>query len=186
MMENRYLAYLPETVRELREFQKLGDVEGQILSEEGNAKDRLIRNQWIQTADRSGLLRLAKIMAFLGAEPMETEALRAELLLRWNSSSIYTRFHLQDWLDTCCGAGTYMTAMDRENYRLQLVLGLQVKEKKGFLEKQLRRVIPANLLLDVDLNTNTYGDVAMFTYGTLKEMGWTYGQIPYEDLTPYK
>ena len=185
-MENRYLSHLPVMVKDLQEFQKLGAVEGQILLEEGAAKDRLIRNQWIQTADRSGLLRLAKIMAFLGAETMETEALRAEMLLRWNSSSIYTRFHLADWLDTCCGTGTYMIVMDQENYRLQLVLGLQVKEKKEFLEKQLRRVIPANLVLDVDLNTNTYGDVKIFTYGMLKEMGWTYGQIPYEDLTPYK
>lgn len=185
-MENRYLMHLPEIVRELREFQKLGAVEGQILLEESVAKDKLIRNQWIQTADRSGLLRLAKIMSFLGAEMMETETLRAELLLRWNSGSIYTRFHLQDWLDTCCGTGTYLLALDQENYRLQLVLGLQVKEKKGFLEKQLRRIIPANLMLDVDLNTNTYGDLKIFTHGELQAMGWSYGQIPYEDMTPYK
>ena len=176
-MENRYLAHLPETIRDLQEFQKLGAVEGQILLEERQAKDRLIQNQWVHTADRNGLLRLAKNMSFLGAELMETEALRKELLLRWNSNRVYTWFHLQDWLDSCCGAGTYMMVLDQENYRLQLILGLQVKEKSAFLEKQLRRIIPANLLLDVDLNTNTYGDVKIFTHGAWNEMGWTYGHL---------
>ena len=186
MTENRYDAYLPDTVKELQEFQKLGKIEGSILEEEAAAKDTLVNNQWILTAERSGLLRLAKIMGFLGAEVMETEALREEILYRWNSRSPYTQFHLLDWLDGCLGEGKYQVKLEREKYRLQLVLELSVKEKREFLEKHLRKIVPANLVLEVDLNVNTYGDLEVLTYGQMMEMGWTYGQIPYEDLTPYK
>ena len=62
---------------------------------------------------------------------METEELREEILSRWCSRSPYTYFHLQDWLDGCVGAGNYTGTLERESYRLRLVLELCVKEKRG-------------------------------------------------------
>ena len=185
-MENRYGKYLPDTLRELQEFQKLSEIEGCFLEEEAAARDALVNNQWILTAEKSGLLRLAKIMGFLGAEVMETEALREEILYRWNSRSPYTQFHLLDWLDGCLGTGNYLADLQREQYFLHLVLELRVKEKKEFLQKHLRKIIPANLVLEVDLNTNTHGDLKVMTHGQMKALGWTHGQIPFEDLTLYK
>jgi len=185
-MENRYSAYLPEAMQEFQEFQKLAEIEGQFLEETAAEKDRVVHNQWILTAERVGLLRLARMMGFLGAEVMETESLREEILYRWNSRSPYTQFHLQDWLDGCLGKGKYQMELDREAYRLYLVLELSVKDKQEFLMKHLRKIIPASLILEVSLNTNTYGDLAVMTYGQMMELGWTYGQIPFEDLTPYQ
>ena len=122
MTENRYEKHCPCTVSELREFRKLGEIEGAILEEAAAAKETLERNQWILTAEKSGLLRLAGMMGFFGAEQMETEELREEILSRWCSRSPYTYFHLQDWLDGCVGAGNYTGTLERESYRLQLVL----------------------------------------------------------------
>ena len=186
MTENRYSGYLPDTVKELQEFRKLGQIEGVILEDAAAAKDALVKNQWILTAERNGLLRLAKMMGFLGAETMETEKLREEILYRWNSRSPYTKFHLQDWLDGCLGAGNYTTELQKERYFLQLVLELRVKEKREFLQKHLRKIMPANLILEVDLNTNTHEDLKGMTHGQMKALGWTHGQIPFEDLTPYR
>ena len=186
MMENRYLYYLPNTVRELQEFQKLGEIEGTILAEAAQEKDTVVNNQWILTAEKSGLLRLARMMGLYGAEMMETETLRAEILFRWNSRSPYTLFHLQDWLDNCLGTGGYTMKVQQEQYLLQLVLELWVKEKKGFLEKHLRKIIPANLMLKVELNANTHRKLQMMTHGQMKEMRWKYGQIGLEDLSAYE
>ena len=185
-MESRYSNYLPDTVKELQEFQKLSEIEGVILEEAASAKEELVSNQWILTAQRSGLLRLAKIMGFLGAEILETEALREEILYRWNSRSPYTYFHLQDWLDGCLGKGNYVADLQKEQYFLRLVLELRVKEKQDFLRKHLRKIIPANLMLEVDLNTNTHGDLKIMTHGQMKALGWIHGQIHLEDLTPYR
>lgn len=186
MSENRYSGYLPDTVRELREFQKLAEIEGQMLEEAAAAKETVVNNQWILTAERSGLLRLAGMMGFPGAEGLETEPLREEILYRWNSRSPYTYFHLLDWLDGCCGEGEYRAELEREKYFLHLVLELRIKGKKDFLQRHLRKIIPANLMLKVDLNTNTHGKVGVMPHGRMKELGWTYGQIPFEDLTPYQ
>ena len=186
MMENRYFYYLPNTVRELQEFQKLGEIEGTVLEEEKTAKETVVNNQWILTAERNGLLRLARMMGLHGAEVMETERLREEILFRWNSRSPYTLFHLQDWLDGCLGADSYTVKVQQEKYLMQLVLELWVKEKKEFLEKHLRRIIPANLMLEVKLNANTYGKLQVMTHGQMKELKWKYGQIGLEDLSIYE
>lgn len=69
---------------------------------------------------------------------------------------------------------------------LQLVLELWVKEKKEFLEKHLRRIIPANLMVEVKLNANTYGKLQVMTHGQMKELKWKYGQIGLEDLSIYE
>ena len=183
MTENRYEKYCPCTVRELREFQRLSEIEGAILAEEAAAKETLERNQWILTAERDGLLRLANMMGFLGAERMETEDLREEILSRWCSRSPYTYFHLQDWLDGCVGAENYAGTLERESYRLRLILELCVKEKQEFLQKHLRKIIPANLVLQVDLNVNTHGKLHSLRHGEMQERGLTYGAIPFEDLT---
>ena len=82
MMENRYEMYLPDAMRELQEFQKLGAAESVILEEEAAAKEILADNQWILTAHRNGLMRLAKMMRFLEAESLDTEELR-EVLIRF-------------------------------------------------------------------------------------------------------
>ena len=184
-MENRYAYYLPDTVKELQEFQKLAEIEGDILTEMTNRKDEVAENQWILTARRSGLLRLAKIMKLSGAESMETEQLRAEILYQWNSRSPYTYFHLLDWLDACLGEGNYRADLLGEQYRMELVLNLKVKDKKEFLQKHLRNIIPANLVLQVKLNANTHAKVGQMTHGKMRELGWTYGQIQLEDLTDY-
>ena len=185
-MENRYLYYLPNTVRELQDFQKLGEIEGALLAEAAVAKDTVVNNQWILTAEKSGLLRLARMMGLHGAEVMETERLREEILFRWNSRSPYTLFHLQDWLDGCLGADSYTVKVQQEKYLMQLVLELWVKEKKEFLEKHLRRIIPANLMLEVCLNVNTHRKLQAMTHGQMKELKWKYGQISLEDLSVYE
>ena len=180
MTENRYGKYCPSTVSELQEFQKLGEIEGAILEEEAAAKETLERNQWILTAERDGLLRLTAMMGFFGAEQMETEDLREELLSRWCSRSPYTYFHLQDWLDGCVGAENYTGTLERESYRLGLGLELCVKEKREFLQKHLRKIIPANLVLQVNLNVNTHGKLHRLRHGEMQKM--TYGGIPFEVL----
>ena len=122
------------------------------------------------------------MIGFFGAEQMETEELREEILSRWCSRSPYTYFHLQDWLDGCVGAGNYTGTLERESYRLRLVLELCVKEKREFLQKHLRKIIPANLVLQVNLNVNTHGKLHRMRHGEMKEKGLTYGGIPFEIL----
>lgn len=117
---------------------------------------------------------------------METEALRQEILYRWNLRRPYTYFHLLDWLDGFCGTEWYQAIFYRAEYRLRLILELHIKEQKAFLEKYLRRILPANILLQVELRTNWHAELRALTHGDMRAFGWTQGEIPFEDLSAYQ
>ncbi len=185
MTAQRYLRYLPDFVAEYAEFQKLGEIEGEILEEEAKAKQEMEQDQWILTATRKGLLRRAVMMGLFVSETEDTETLRERVLSYWNSRRPYTFFMMQEWLDTFCGAGNYQAKLDHGAYRLTIVLELKEKQKKEQILSYWKTLIPANLVFEVLLNTNTHGKVGALTHGELKESGWTYGEIPFADLSGY-
>ena len=51
------------------------------------------------------------------------------------------------------------------------------------MQKHLRKIIPANLVLQVKLNVNTHGKLHRMRHGEMKGKGLTYGEIPFEILT---
>lgn len=183
MTAQRYLQYLPVFVAEYAQFQKLGQVEGEILEEEAAAKREMEQDQWILTATRKGLLRRAAMMGLYVAETEDTEVLRERVLSYWNSRRPYTFWMLREWLDGFCGNGNYQADLDYGAYHLTIRLELGQKEKKEQILSYWRTLIPANLVFEVLLNTNTHGKVGAWTHGQLKESGWTYGEIPLTDLS---
>lgn len=183
MTAQRYLQYLPGLMAEYAEFQKLGEVEGEILEEEAMAKREMEQDQWIVTAGRKGLLRRADMMKLSVAETEDTEVLRERVLSYWNSRRPYTFLMMQEWLDAFCGMENYRANLDYGTYRLTIVLELGQKEKQEQILSYWRTLIPANLVFEVLLNTNTHGKVGAWTHGQLKESGWTHGEIPFADLS---
>ena len=65
------------------------------------------------------------------------------------------------------------------------MLELKEKQKKEQILSYWKTLIPANLVFEVLLNTNTHGKVGALTHGELKESGWAYGEIPFADLSGY-
>ena len=143
------------------------------------------QDQWILTATRKGLLRRAVMMGLFVSETEDTETLRERVLSYWNSRRPYTFFMMQEWLDTFCGAGNYQAKLDHGAYRLTIVLELKEKQKKEQILSYWKTLIPANLVFEVLFNTNTHGKVGALNHGELKESGWTYGEIPFADLSGY-
>ena len=192
MTAQRYLRYLPDFLAEYAEFQKLGEIEGEILEEEAKAKQEMEQDQWILTATRKGLLRRAVMMGLFVSETEDTETLRERVLSYWNSRRPYTFFMMQEWLDT------YITEPERAEralkelekafnmaYMLNKNRIVAEKEQCYNTKKQGQMSIPANLVFEVLFNTNTHGKVGALTHGELKESGWTYGEIPFADLSGY-
>ena len=59
-----------------------------------------------------------------------------------------------------------------EEYRLVILLELTVKKLFDEVEQSVKRMIPANLILDVRLRYNTWGQVKVLTWGDLKNRTW--------------
>lgn len=185
-MENRYEKYLPKILNPYDAFRKLAEIEGGILEEEAKEKETVEQSQWILTSGREGLLRRARFMGLRTDEGEDTEELRQRVLSYWNSQMPYTFFLLCHWLDGYCGAYHYRAEMDYGKYHLLIVLKLSVKEKREHVFQWIRYRIPANIILEVVLDTNTHRKVGWLTHGQLKNLKLTYGEIPLYDLSAYE
>lgn len=131
MTAQRYLRYLPDFLAEYAEFQKLGEIEGEILEEEAKAKQEMEQDQWILTATRKGLLRRAVMMGLFVSETEDTETLRERVLSYWNSRRPYTFFMMQEWLDTFCGAGELSSEAGSWSLSADHCAGAERKAKEG-------------------------------------------------------
>jgi hypothetical protein len=175
-----YSDYLPDILRDTKEFQNLAKVEGEILFQERLAKEELIQDQWIQTASWDGLLRRAKMLGIAQNAEESLEELRQRVLLRWNGRCPYTYIILLEWLDGCCGAGNYMEELSYAEYTLKIVLELRVKKLQKEIYDIVRYMIPANMILKVLIQYNRYGDIRKMTYGELRK--WKHSEIKEEDF----
>ncbi|MBM6828772.1 hypothetical protein H9X85_03890 [Anaerotignum lactatifermentans] len=185
-MENRYEKYVPPMLLEYAQFRKLAELEGGILEEEAQAKAETEQSQWILTSCREGLLRRAAFMGLRVEPEEEIEKMRERVLSYWSSRTPYTYFMVLDWLDGYCGETGYQAEIRYDQYLLKIVLRLAEKEKRAAVYEWLRSRIPANIVLEVLLDVNPHRKVGWLTHGQLKQSGWTYGQIPYEDLAAYE
>jgi len=84
----------------------------------------------------------------------------------------YTKFRLIQVLDSVMGAGNYTYIDNVETKTLTVRLYLGIKDKVDAITDMLDDMIPANMILDVDLKYNTWQVVSNFTWDELLSYAW--------------
>lgn len=181
-MSEIYSKYLPPFVKETREFQILAKVESEILQEEREAKQNLENDQWIATATERGLKRRGNLLNIVREETENLEDFRQRILFLWNHHKPYTYFHLLDWLEGLCEKENVTVQMQYSLYCLHIELRLIKKHLQEEIEKTVRKMIPANILLEVTLRYNLYGELKPYTHGFMKKKNFRYIDLRKEDV----
>ena len=164
--------YLPEAVKHYREIVGITEAENPELTMLWTSADSVFLDQFIETLTDNGCKRWEKI---LDIKPRDTDTLqvrRFRIKARINEDLPYTWRALEKVLDTMCGKGAYAMTLYNEEYRLVILLELTVKKLFDEVEQSVKRMIPANLILDVRLRYNTWGQVKVLTWGDLKNRTW--------------
>ena len=181
-MKQTYEKYLPPFVKDTREFQILAEIESPILEEERKAKEDLEADQWIITATERGLKRRAKLLNIVREEDESLEDFRQRILFLWNHHRPYTYFHLLDWLEGICDKDNVKVDMQYDLYYLHIEIRLIKKQLQQEIIKTVRKMIPANITLDVTLRYNLYGEFKPYTYGELKRKKFRYIDLREDDV----
>ena len=164
--------YLPEVVKHYREIVGITEAENPELTMLWTSADSVFLDQFIETLTDNGCKRWEKI---LDIKPRDTDTLqvrRFRIKARINEDLPYTWRALEKVLDTMCGKGAYAMTLYNEEYRLVILLELTVKKLFDEVEQSVKRMIPANLILDIRLRYNTWGQVKVLTWGDLKNRTW--------------
>ena len=158
----RLKKYLPEFVSSIKEFQELDRT---ISIEVDELREKLLQlqeNQFIETANEEGLRRHEQMLNIAPVNDIEIR--RFNLLNKYNSTIPFTIGWLTNFLNTTIGRGEFFIDLDYSTYTLTISV---VKNKEHLIESlkgDLRKRIPANLVLTINVLSAIEQDVYTGVY----------------------
>ena len=154
-MDRELINYLPEYLREIREYKAILSAE-QVIFEDGWAcAEYALQESFILTATDYGLSRWEKMLKI---EPRGDESLderRFRILAMITSQLPYTYRQLENMLMSLCGAGKYRIELKPDEYSIKVSVEMTSKNNYQAVVDLLGQVIPANLVLNTGLYVET-------------------------------
>lgn len=159
--------HLPqEVIGKGLEFTNIRNCENLELSNLWKNLNNLMRNLYIQSADKKGLNAYRRLIDDVKIKG-DLENQRKIIYALWNLVTEWTHRTLLKWLDAAVGKDNYEVELLYNDY--EIIFELKIQKTifdMPWLEKELRKIIPANLLMSFRLyildelvikdKTNTY------------------------------
>jgi len=168
----------PPIMQELKEFQKIAEIEDVFIEKLWQEIENIVDDQFIQTATEKGIARrerMLKISPFAD-DTLETRRFRVQGL--WNDKLPYTYRVLLERLDSLCGPDGYVMELNAGEYSLNIKIELTRKRMFDEVVKISRQMVPANIVVTVELRYNQHITLANFTHGQLGQ--YTHYQLENE------
>lgn len=107
--------------------------------------NRLLKNTFIQSADRLGLDFYEKLIGEKIDGSLEER--RRKIYALWNKKTIWTHRTLIEWLNEYVGTNNYELDLHYNAYKIEfkIFVSSRFETDQAWLRKQLRMIIPANL-----------------------------------------
>lgn len=183
--ETKLINYLPEFLRDIREYQALAAAEDHEIDTIWEKIEKAYKDQAVDTAEEYGVGRMEKIFN-ITPKSMDIADRKFEIMVRLGKQLPYTVRILEGILTDLCEPGRpedqeglkgYTLDVFPEKYTLKVLIGLRYKNKISTIQTMIRRICPANMLCLIDLQYNTYGDLKRYklSYAQLSKL--THNQI---------
>lgn len=177
MYERNLIEYLPEFLRGVKEYQAiLTFAEQPEMVALWEAEENALKDQFIVDATENGVSRWERV---LGITPKGTDSLdvrKFSILARINEQLPFTLTTLKEQLKSLCGEDGYEVNLDAKKYTLSVRVALTMESNFENVGLLLKRIIPANLVVDLSLKynqhfkytSNTHEGLATFTHEQLR------------------
>ena len=171
----------PPIMQELREFQKIAEIEEVFFEKFKQEIEGIVDDQFIQTATEKGIARrerMLKISSFAD-DDLETRRFRVQGV--WNDRLPYTYRVLLERLDSLCGPDGYVMELNAGEYSLNIKIELTKKRMFDEVVRITRQMVPANIVITVELRYNQHLTLANFTHEQLSQ--YTHYQLRNEVIS---
>lgn len=142
------LAYLPPFMQDFTEIAATLNAEDPEFVVVWDSADRVLKNQFIATADEYGISRFEKILKILPFKEDTLESRRSRVQNRWFNDMPCTLRTLVYRLTTLCADhGFTLTKYFTDAYTLEIYTDLELFGQVEELERIIGSVIPCNLVV---------------------------------------
>lgn len=165
-------AYLPDILRNIREFKAVTSAENAVICALWEAAENCMNDQFISEATESGLAHREK---FLGITPFATDTAddrRFRLAAKYAENVPYTKLSLRTMLSSLCGEDGFSMSIETSKRNVTVKIALTSKKQYGVVKDFLERVLPYNMTFTVQLMYNTWAQLKTFTWTQLKAFTW--------------
>ena len=160
-------SYYPDIIKDIREFKVLAEAQDNSLSLIYDALENIMDDQFIETAKNYGVARLEKIVKIKPKDTDTIEERKFKLLAKYNENIPFTKRRLIELLDTLCGNDGYVLEINNNQFSLNVNVELKQKKNVQAVEETLERIIPINMVFNVELRYNQHITVGKFTHSYL-------------------
>ncbi|HEY8400796.1 MAG TPA: putative phage tail protein [Cytophagaceae bacterium] len=159
----------PPIMQELKEFQKIAEIEETFFKRLQQEIQNIVDDQFIQTATEKGIARRERMLKISPFADDTLETRRFRVLGVWNDKLPYTYRVLLERLNSLCGPDGYEIVLNAGEYSLNIKIELTKKRMFDEVVKITRQMVPANMIVTVELRYNQYFTFANFTHGQLRK-----------------
>lgn len=164
--------YYPDVIKDFREFIILASAENPELYELWSSIESTMKNQFIQDSDINGVKHFEKLV---GITPFATDTLeerKFRVMAKWNADIPYTERRFIEMLDNLCGADGYTLSINRPNKSVLVRVALVSKKNFSAVQELSEHIVPAEMLLTVELMYNTWTQAKSYTWQELMTLTW--------------
>lgn len=163
------VSYLPPEIANFKETVAALEAENPEFVLVWKAADRVLYNEFIETADEYGISRFEKILNILPSTEDTLESRRARVQARWNSTIPYTLKTLVDKLAALCGDSNFTIVKDYPHYRITLEVELGLYGQVEELERIIESMIPCNMVVQSHNKIDSNPGTKIFIAGALQQ-----------------
>ncbi|NLY46758.1 MAG: DUF2313 domain-containing protein [Tissierella sp.] len=161
--------YWTSILQEVKEFKEIANVENPELEAAWKSTVDLIDDQFIKTATERGIARREKILKITPFADDDLESRRFRVLARENDKLPYSYRVLENKLDQLCGEDGYIVTRNVGEHTLKIKIELTRKRMFDEVDKLVRKIAPANLIITIELRYNQYKTLGRYTQGQLSK-----------------
>jgi hypothetical protein len=159
---------LPDVLREVREFRALTFAEQpEIFGLFAGINDAL-NNQFIAASTEYGVKRWEKILSITPKATYTLDERKFTVLTRLAERLPHTVRMLERMLTELCGEGGFKINLDAANYALTVLVALTAANNFNDVGAMLKRVCPANLVVELSIEYNQYYKLRPFRHADLR------------------
>lgn len=141
------VSYLPPFLAEFKEIAVTLEAENPEFVLVWNAAERVLYNEFIETADEYGISRFEKILNILPSTEDTLESRRARVQARWFNTIPYTMKSFLAKLVALCGDSDFTVTKEYQNYKVHILTNLELFGQVEELEHIIDSMIPCNMIV---------------------------------------
>lgn len=157
--------YLPPFLREYKELRAVTDAENPEFSLLRDAAERVLKNEFIETADEFGISRFEKLLGILPSKDDTLESRRARVYSRWFTELPYTLKMFVERLAAMSGGTEFSVTEDYEHRRVAVETRFELYGQTDELERLVELMFPCNIIADLRNTVTVKSERRLFAGG---------------------